>query len=127
MSIGVAVFIFANAFKNLKESVDLFLEKTPHGLDVEEIKTHLMEIDGITDVHHIHIRTIDGDKIYATLHIVSDEEGSTIKEKIRKELIHFGITHTTIETEKTGEKCEYTNCRIQNNDGHSHHHCHHHH
>ena len=41
MSIGVAVFIFINAFKNLKEAIDLFLEKTPHGISVEELREHI--------------------------------------------------------------------------------------
>ena len=125
MSIGVAVFILINAFKSLKDIYDLFMEKIPQGISVSDIRTHLMEIDGITDVHHIHIRTIDGDKIYATLHIVSDEEGATIKEKARKKLLHFGITHTTIETEKSDEKCDSVDCHIHNED--KHHHCHHHH
>ena len=39
MSIGVAVFILVNALKNLKEAIDLFLEKTPHGVAVKEITT----------------------------------------------------------------------------------------
>ena len=38
MSIGVSVFILINAVRNLKEVSDLFLEKTPHGIEVEEIK-----------------------------------------------------------------------------------------
>ncbi len=126
MSIGVAVFILINAFKSLKDIYDLFMEKIPQGINIKEIKSHIMEIDGITDVHHIHIRTIDGDKIYATLHIVSDEEGATIKEKARKKLLHFGITHTTLETEKSDEICNSKDCHIQNNDTH-HHCCHHHH
>lgn len=125
MSIIVAVFILTNAFKSLKSIYDLFMEKIPQGISVSEIKSHIMEIDGIIDVHHIHIRTIDGDKIYATLHIVSDMEGGIIKEKAREILSHLNISHTTIETEKTDEKCERIHCHIHNEE--EHHHCHHHH
>ena len=125
MSIGVAVFILINAFKSLKDIYDLFMEKIPQGINIKEIKSHIMEIDGIIDVHHIHIRTIDGDKIYATMHIVSDEEGASVKGKVRKELSLFGITHTTLETEKSYEKCDSVDCHIHNED--KHHHCHHHH
>ena len=55
MSIGVAIFIFVNAVKNLKEVINLFLEKTPHGIDVHEICEHLLHIDGVQDVHHVHV------------------------------------------------------------------------
>jgi len=125
MSIGVAVFILINAFRALKGIYELFMEKIPQGINIKEIKSHIMEIDGIIDVHHIHIRTIDGDKIYATMHIVSDEEGASVKGKVRNELSHFGITHTTLETEKSYEKCDSVDCHIHNED--KHHHCHHHH
>ena len=37
MSVGVSLFIFINAVRNLKEAIDLFLEKTPHGIDIKEI------------------------------------------------------------------------------------------
>ena len=52
MSIGVAVFIFINAFKNLKEAVDLFLEKTPHGIEIDEICEHLTHLKGVKDARH---------------------------------------------------------------------------
>ena len=55
MSIGVSVFILVNAIKNLKSAIDLFLEKTPEDIEVNKIKEHIMNIDGIIDVHHIHI------------------------------------------------------------------------
>lgn len=125
MSIGVAVFILINAFKSLMSIYDLFMEKIPHGISINEIKSHLMKIEGVEDVHHIHVRTIDGDIIYATLHIVSDMEGAIIKEKAREILSHLNISHTTIETEKTDEKCESIHCHIHNEK--EHHHCHHHH
>ncbi|MEE1280644.1 MAG: cation diffusion facilitator family transporter, partial [Acutalibacteraceae bacterium] len=55
MSIAVSVFILVNAIKNLKSAIDLFLEKTPEDIEVNKIKEHIMNIDGIIDVHHIHI------------------------------------------------------------------------
>ena len=81
MSIGVSVFIFINAFKNLKEVLDLFLEKTPHGINIEEIKNHILKIDGLEDVHHIHIWSMDGNSNFATMHIVTNEDGHKIKER----------------------------------------------
>ncbi len=125
MSIGVAIFILINAVKNLKAVLDLFLEKTPGGISIEEIEKHLMEIEGIEDVHHMHLRTIDGYSVYATMHIVTDEDSHTIKDKVRKELRKHGIVHSTLELETTEEHCHERECHVEAS-GHSHGHHHHH-
>ena len=125
MSIGVAIFILINAVKNLKEVLDLFLEKTPDGISVEEIEKHLMEIEGIEDVHHMHLRTIDGHSVYATMHIVTDEDSHIIKEKVREELREHGIVHSTLELETTEEHCHERECHVETSrDNHGHHHHH---
>ena len=122
LSIGIALFIFVNALKTLKNIVDIFLEKTPDKIDIEEIKEHLLEIDGIVDVHHIHIRSIDGFINYATMHIVTDSNYKEIKSKVKTELAEFGISHTTIEFEETNEKCDSRKCETINNKHMMHHH-----
>lgn len=124
MSIGVAVFIFVNAVKNLKEALDLFLEKTPHNIDVQEIKAHLMEICGVLDVHHIHIWSMDGYHHYATMHIVTNSDSHEIKDAIREELREHGIGHATLELEGEGEHCHEKRCHIEfySHAGHHHHH-----
>ncbi len=125
MSIGVAVFILIHAVKNLKEVLDVFLEKTPNGIDMPEIKEHIKKIDGVEDVHHIHIWSMDGHTNFATMHIVTDEDSGVIKEKVKEELKEHGITHSTLELEKTYEHCHDEHCHIEHH--HNHGHCHHHH
>lgn len=124
LSIAVAVFILINSIKNLKEIIDLFLEKTPSDINIEEIKEHLIKIDGVIDVHHIHIRSIDGHNNYATMHIVTDSNHYKIKEKVREELREHGICHATLELEDKNEHCHERHCHIEHT--HSHSHCHHH-
>ena len=124
MSIGVALFILIAAVKNLKAVIDIFLEKTPHGISVEEIKEHLHEVDGVLNVHHIHIWTMDGQNHYATLHIVSNENPHEIKHHIRDELKEHGICHATIELETEGEPCHEKDCKVEFS-SHAHHHHHH--
>lgn len=128
MSICVAAFIFINAIRNLKEAVDLFLEKVPHGIAVEEIREHITEIEGVLDVHHIHIWSMDGQSNYATMHIVTDAEPHSIKEAVRDELKAHGIGHATLELEGKNEHCHEECCRVEveNKGGHHHHHHHHH-
>ena len=129
MSIGVAIFIFINAVRNLKEVINLFLEKLPAHLRIDEIKEHVCEIEGVLSVHHIHIWSMDGQSNYATMHVVCKGEHSEIKRKIREELKEHGISHVTLELENEGEECGEENCHVEHNHegGHHHHHHHHHH
>lgn len=129
MSICVSVFILINAVKNLKEAVDLFLEKTPHGIDVKELVQHVSEIDGVLGVHHVHIWSMDGQSNYATMHVVTNSDAHKIKEEIREELREHGIFHVTLELECEDEHCGEKNCRVEHSltTGHHHHHHHHHH
>ena len=121
MSIGVAVFILFNAVKNLKEVLNLFLEKAPSDISINEIKEHISEIEGVLDIHHIHIRSIDGHNNYATMHIVTDEDSHKIKEFVKKELMQHGITHSTLELENTNEDCHAKHCHIKYSNPINHH------
>ena len=129
MSIGVAVFIFVNAIKNLKEVLDLCLEKTPRGIEVSEIKAHVAAIDGVLGVHHVHVWSMDGQNNYATMHVVTNGDPHEIKEKIREELSEHGIGHATLELEGENEHCHERECCVEfkQHTGHHHHHHHHHH
>ena len=126
MSIAVAIFILINAIKNLKEVIDIFCEKTPNGISTEEIKHHLLEIDGVIDVHHIHIWSIDGSGAYATMHVVTNANTKEIKHKVKEELEEHGICHSTLELETEDENCEHIECKVEHHHSHSHHHHHHH-
>ena len=126
MSIGVAVFILINTVKNLKEAVDLFLEKTPHDVSIDEIKEHLCEIEGVLDVHHIHVWSMDGQVNYATMHIVATGDHHHIKEAAREELREHGIVHATLELEAEGEHCHEEHCHVDVAHSSGHHHHHHH-
>ena len=123
MSILIACYILFHALTNLKAVLDLFLEKTPKGIDIEHLKKHLLDIDGVLDVHHIHIWSIDGVNSYATLHIVTDSKNTNIiKMKVREELLEHNIVHTTIEIETSKEKCDENECHVKLNSASHHHH-----
>lgn len=125
LSIGVAVFILINAVKNLQEVLDLFLEKTPQGVSVEEIKEHILSLDGVIDVHHIHLWSMDGHSNYATMHIVTNAEPHEIKEAVREGLSEHGICHATLELEAEGEHCHEECCHTEAKAMPGHHHHHH--
>ena len=124
MSIGVALFILFGTLKNMKAVLDIFLEKAPKDADVCKIEEHIQGINGVVNVHHIHVWTMDGQNHYATMHIVADGDIHSIKDRVRHELKEYGINHVTLEMERVGEHCHEAYCRVE---GHvSRGHCHHH-
>ena len=128
MSMGVALFILFHAVRNLKEAIDLFLERVPHGIRVSDIKAHVEAVEGVMDAHHIHVWSMDGQSHYATLHIKVAEGSDTrhIKEVVRAELAAYGIIHVTLELEAPTENCHCVECdlTLATTLGHHHGHCH---
>lgn len=122
LSILVSLFILINAFKNFKIIIDIFLEKTPKGINIKEIKKRLLKIENVSDVHHIHIWTIDGYNNYATMHVVVDKNNKKTKEKIKEELHEHGINHVTIELETIDEQCDESTCKVNKISKNAHHH-----
>lgn len=122
LSIFVSIFILINALKNIKEIINLFLEKIPNNIDIEKLKKHLLIIKGVNDIHHIHIRSIDGYNNYLTMHVVVDKYDKKIKYEIKKELEEHNIIHSTIEFEEKVEDCNFVNCEIKKIKHYNHHH-----
>ena len=121
MSIGVALFILIHSLENLKKVLDLFLEKTPEDVDIDELKKHLLKIKGVDDIHHIHVWSIDGYNNYATMHIVTKvKDLQILKEEIREELNEHNICHSILETED--EVCEDKECHVHLSEVEHHHH-----
>ena len=107
MSIVISIYLIIESFKNIKKIMNILLIKIPEGITVEEVKEKILKIKEVKDVHHVHIWTIDGEKNYATIHVVADKN---IKEEIRKKLEDLGIHNVTIELETTKEKCNHKEC-----------------
>lgn len=127
LSLIVAGYILYNAIGNLNAVLNLFLEKSPENIKIDEIKSHLLELDGVKDIHHIHFWSLDGNNHFITMHVVTCVEGDIIKERIREELKELGICHATLELERPGEICEHDECELEFEvDTHHHHHHHHH-
>lgn len=127
LSIALSVFIAVNALKSLKLVLDIFLGKTPKEIDLDGLKEHLTSIEGVRDIHHFHVWSIDGYNNLATLHAVCDGDISKAKQEIKKELSEHGISHTTVEIELSAENCEEKDCELKEADQHHAHHHHHHH
>ena len=124
MSICIAIFILINAFKNLKNILYLFLEKTPKNISIKNLKNDLLKIKDVVDVHHVHVWSMDGISNYATMHVVTRSDNQKmLKNKIKKDLKKIGIIHTTVEIECMEEKCNEKSCNVKvyNQEKHHHH------
>ncbi len=124
MSICLALFIMFNALKNLLEVLNIFLEKAPKNIDIKELFNGLCGIDGVSDVHHFHLRSFDGLNNSATMHIVTDDDARIVKENVRNFLKEKGIEHSTIEIETEAENCTDKNCKLEIEIKTHHHHRH---
>ena len=55
----ITAFILFETIKNLKSVFEVFLEKAPKDVDMQELKKHLLKNEDIKDIHHIHLWTLD--------------------------------------------------------------------
>lgn len=106
LSVLVAVLILRSAWGLVRDSGQILLEAAPANLDSKALAADLMAtIDGVRDVHHVHVWSITEERRMATLHarIIdvarADEIVRAIKARLRDT---FGIDHATIEVEVTG-------------------------
>ena len=121
LSLVVALYIIMHAIKNLKEIMNIFLEKVPSNINIIELKKIILEIKEVIDVHHVHVWSMDGYNNFATMHVVVDNNINKVKEEIRHKLSHKGINHVTIEIESSKDHCDGKKCVIKNISHHHHH------
>lgn len=109
LSIGFTLFILFNVIRNLISTVKLFFQASPDNDLLQNVTDKLLELDGISDLHHLHIWSLDGEHHVATVHVVSQFESKVeyleLKESVSDALQEFELSHTTIEIELTSEEC----------------------
>ena len=115
LSIGIAIFILLNVFKNIRQSIRIILQGVPDSVDIELVKNELKTFANISDIHDLHIWAVDGEYNVLTVHIVlhenlQQEKLTDLKQKIKSRLHDFNIQHVTIEFEMKDEMCELEKC-----------------
>ncbi|MER2064252.1 MAG: cation transporter, partial [Alkalibacterium sp.] len=101
LSMGIATFIIYKTWPLFKETIEIFLEATPKNLSREKIEATILSIDGVTNVSHLHVWSIDGREHAMTVTVSTSldkiDRIEAIKETIRHDLSKYGIHHSTIE------------------------------
>ncbi len=110
LSIGFTLFILFNVFRNLKETLMLFLQATPDQEQLANIRDDLLSNENVSDLHHFHIWSLDGERNVMTVHLVlvgdvSTELIHTHKNDVQNSLKKYNFEHTTVEFEFADEQC----------------------
>ena len=110
LSIGFTLFILFNVIRNLKQTLMLFLQATPDKAQLERIRDDLLSNEHVSDLHHFHIWSLDGERNVMTVHLVlvgdvSTEHIQTLKNDVQRSLKKYNFEHTTVEFEFADEQC----------------------
>ena len=108
-SLLIAAFIVPRAISLLREVAEVLLEGTPRNVDLDQLRTHILGIEGVVDVHDLHVWTITSGMPVMSAHVVVDESVSemgdahAVLDRLRDCLAeHFDVEHSTFQIEPQG-------------------------
>lgn len=102
VSIGIALLIVASAWGVLRDSISILMEATPSGIDAEAVAAAIVEVEGVTSVHDLHVWRITSgfDALAAHVLVGRGEDCHGLRREIEVALRdRFGITHTTLQVD----------------------------
>jgi cobalt-zinc-cadmium efflux system protein len=110
-SLVIVVVIIPRAWLLLREVVDVLLEATPRGVDLAEVRDHILRVRGVVDVHDLHAWTITSGVPVLSAHVIVDH--ACISEGRSGEVLdrlgeclggHFDVSHCTFQLEPVGHQ-----------------------
>ena len=105
ISIGIAGLIAWSALRIVRDTANVLLEGTPSGMDIDKVRTTILDNKGVTSVHDLHVWSMDSEHLALSCHVVVPEdmytaEGEHLVRRLEMELCErFEIGHTTIQLE----------------------------
>ena len=129
LSFGIGALILWSSFGIMRETLNILLEGTPRGMKLDRVEAAIREIDGVNDVHDLHVWSIGSETSALSCHISIADIPPSVSERILRDVkacLHneFRIDHTTIQFENV--VCEVAHgCVIPVSEGvteHRHHH-----
>src|ERR1700761_7893192 len=104
LSVGIGIMILWSSIGIIRESLNILLEGTPRGMDLERITDAIRRVHGVCSVHDLHVWSIGSDTHSLSCHVgiedISASESAVLLEQIRTALNRqFHIHHTTIQFE----------------------------
>jgi cobalt-zinc-cadmium efflux system protein len=126
LSLGIGALVLWSSFGVIRDSLNILLEGTPRGMNLEKIGERMRSLDGVIDVHDLHIWSIGSETHALSCHVrIADlkaSESESILRALSECLAHeFHVHHTTIQFEH--EVCEVAHgCVIPVSHAHQHQH-----
>lgn len=110
MSLLIVVIIFYSTWNLFRDSLSLTLDGVPKGVKMASVEEAIKSIDGVTDVHHVHVWAMSTTQNALTAHVVvlcsiSVELQAALKHAIKERLAALNVHHATLEFETETEKC----------------------
>ena len=106
MSVVISVIIFTGGYKISKEAFFILMEAVPSEVDLNMLRNELLNIDGIKNIHELHVWKNDNEEISFTAHILLDNyekhNNYRIINEIKEKLALYYIFHMTVQIENTG-------------------------
>ena len=106
MSVVISVIIFIGGYKISKEAFFILMEAVPSEVDLNTLRNELLNIDGIKNIHELHVWKNDNEEISFTAHILLDNyekhNNYRIINEIKEKLTVYDIFHMTVQIENTG-------------------------
>jgi zinc transporter 2 len=91
--------LLCDAYNHMEGVITVLMEGSPLEFDVEDLEKNLRKIEGVTNVHDVHVWSLSIGKISMSCHLATDEPQKTLV--LARELIKqkYNITHSTIQVE----------------------------
>jgi cobalt-zinc-cadmium efflux system protein len=104
LSFGIGALILWSSFGIMRETLNILLEGTPRGMKLARVEAAIREVEGVNDVHDLHVWSIGSETSALSCHISIEDIPPSASERILrdvKERLHhnFRIDHTTIQFE----------------------------
>lgn len=111
-SLVIAAMVLPRAWQLMRLSASVLLEQVPAGFDASAIEPALRQIEGVADIHDLHLWSLDGVNVLTTVHIVRDGTVDTgpLLDAAQHALREHGIDHSTIQIEHPEHESHETVC-----------------
>ncbi|GHF92565.1 cation efflux system protein [Deinococcus piscis] len=105
---GIGLWVIPRTWRLLSESVNVLLEGTPAGLDLDALRADLRALPGVSEVHDLHVWSITSGEHSLTAHLVAEEATSAALLSAAQEVAgRYGIEHVTVQIEPPGHHGEH--------------------
>jgi cobalt-zinc-cadmium efflux system protein len=104
LTILISIYILVEAYKIVKESIDILMMSNVEEIDINEIKKIVEKIPGVKNIHHVHVWKLNDKDTYFEAHIEVEDMSVSQTANIQKSISHmllnsFHINHSTLQFE----------------------------